>query len=123
MPMAMVLLRCMRNRRAEALGVYLSRLIDAATSLRVAGLTMSGLLMQLDTVCGETPASRATSLMLTMGPPWGVFVVPERGVAAVAGSAAPIAPAVAVRHARRATVPACRCERCANAIVTFQSHA
>ena len=36
------------------------------TSLRVVGLTTAGLLMQLDTVWGETPAALATSLMLTI---------------------------------------------------------
>src|SRR5262249_4646228 len=68
---AMVRERPAASCRAEAFGTKPSRAIAASTRARVAGRTEDGWLSTLETVPTDTPARKATSLMLTdvMRPP------------------------------------------------------
>ncbi|GAA3095396.1 hypothetical protein GCM10020001_009290 [Nonomuraea salmonea] len=61
-----VLLCPARSVEAEPCRTNPSSLMAASTRSRVAGATLPGRFSTLETVPGETPASAATSLMLTM---------------------------------------------------------
>ncbi|MFT7147972.1 MAG: hypothetical protein ACJASZ_002860 [Yoonia sp.] len=62
---AIVFVRPVRILRAAKFGIYPSSRIAVSMRLRVSSSTLRFLLMAFETVPGETPAARATSITVT----------------------------------------------------------
>jgi hypothetical protein len=75
---ASVPVRCAESPRASRLGMYPSSAIDCSTRERVVELTLGLLLITRETVIGETPAWRATSLIVTEAALMLVLSVPQQ---------------------------------------------